>query len=328
MSKPPVSLEEALRLEALEAQKITDTPPDDSFDRIVRLACAALAAPIGAITFMEEERQWIKAKENFPLEETSRQDSFCTHTIQQDDVMVVVDATKDTRFADNPFVTCEGGVRFYAGVPLKTREGFNIGSLCIVDHIPRRISLREYHHLRDLAAIAVSEMELRKRAGSDALTGLFNRRLFEEIAAHEVARCRRTGAPLTAAMIDVAKFTTVNATFGHAAGDAVLRAIGPICRKALRATDQVARYGGEEIVILLPDTTLEQAAPVLDRLRKDIMAMIVPELGGRWVVTASIGAAAWQSEDEGIADMLGRADAALYRAKESGRNRLELALAA
>lgn len=327
MSKP-VPLEEALRLEALEAQKITDTPPDDSFDRIVRLACAALAAPTGALTFLEDERQWIKAKQNLPLAETARRDSFCTHTIAQDDVLVVEDATKDPRFADNPFVTCEGGVRFYAGVPLKTREGFNIGSLCIVDQIPRRIGLREYHHLRDLAAIAVSEMELRKRAGSDALTGLFNRRLFEEIAAHETARARRTGAALTAAMIDVDKFKTVNDTFGHAAGDAVLRAIGPVCRKALRATDQVARYGGEEIVILLPDTSLEQAAPVLDRLRKDIMAMIVPELGGRWVVTASIGAAEWRSDDGGIADMLARADAALYRAKESGRNRLELAPAA
>lgn len=129
-------------------------------------------------------------------------------------------------------------------------------------------------------------------------------------------------------MIDVDKFKTVNGTFGHAAGDAVLRAIGPVCRKALRATDQVARYGGEEIVILLPDTTLHQAAPVLERLRRDIMAMIIPELGGRWVVTASIGAAQWQNDDSGVADMLARADAALYRAKEGGRNRLELALAA
>ena len=328
MTDKPVSLEEALRLDALEAQKITDTPEDDSFDRIVRLACAALEAPIGAITFLEAERQWIKAKQNFPLQETTRRDSFCTRTIETDEIMVVEDATLDPRFCDNPFVTCEGGVRFYAGAPLKTKEGFNIGSLCVVDHIPRRISARDRGLLKDMAAIVVSEMELRKRAGTDTLTGLYNRRLFDEIAAHEVARARRQELPLTVALIDIDKFKSINDGFGHAAGDAVLRAIGPVCRKALRADDLIARYGGEEIVILLPNTSLKMAGIVLDRVRRDIMAMIVPELGGRWVVTASIGAAMLQPDDAGIAAMLERADAALYRAKEAGRNRLELAEAA
>ena len=328
MNDTPITLEEALRLDALEAQKITDTPPDDSFDRIVRLACATLEAPIGAITFLEAERQWIKAKENFPLDETSRGDSFCTYTIAHDEVMVVEDATKDARFSNNPVVTCEGGVRFYAGAPLKTREGFNIGSLCVVDHIPRKINERDRSLLADMAAIVVNEMELRKRAGSDALTGLYNRRMFDEVAQHEVARARRHGEKLTVALIDIDKFKSVNDTFGHPAGDAVLRAIGPVCRKALRGDDQIARYGGEEIVLLLPNTDLEQAAIVLDRVRRDIMAMIVPELAGRWVVTASIGAAELLPEDGGIADMLARADAALYRAKEAGRNRLELAQAA
>jgi diguanylate cyclase (GGDEF)-like protein len=324
----PVTLEEALRLDALEAQKITDTPEDGNFDRIVRLACAALEAPVGAITFLEAERQWLKAKQNLPISETSRQESFCTHTIDQDDVMVVEDATQDPRFAENPLVACEGGVRFYAGAPLRSREGFNIGSLCIVDHIPRKINERDRGLLKDFAAIVVNELELRKRAGTDMLTGLHNRRLFDEIAQHEVARARRQKEKLSVALIDIDKFKKINDTFGHPAGDAVLRGLVPVIRKALRAEDQLARYDGEELAILLPNTNLEHAGIVLDRVRRDIMAMIVPELGGRWVVTASIGAAELQDDDSGIADMLARADAALYRAKDAGRNRLELAEAA
>ncbi len=322
------SLDEALRLEALEAQKITDTAEDEHFNRIVRLTCATMETPIATISFVDAERQWFKASHGLDVAETSRDVSFCSHAIETDDVMVVEDATLDPRFADNPFVACDNGIRFYAGAPLRTREGFNLGTLCVIDTIPRRVGRRETMLLKDMAAIVVDEMELRKRAGTDALTGLYNRRLMDEIAAHEVARARRSGQPLTAALIDIDKFKSVNDSFGHPAGDAVLRMIGPACRKALRGSDLIARYGGEEIALLLPDTTLEAATPVLERVRREIMALIVPELGGKWVVTASIGAAQLEQDDNTLADTMARADQALYRAKQSGRNRVELSLAA
>jgi diguanylate cyclase (GGDEF)-like protein len=327
MTDATCQLDEALRLDALEQQQITDTPREENFDRIVRLACATLAAPVGAITFLESERQWIKAAQNFELDETTRRDSFCTHTIQNDEVMVVEDATQDARFRDNPFVTAEGGVRFYAGAPLTTQQGFRIGSLCVVDHIPRRISQRDRDLLKDMAAIVVDEMELRKRVGTDLLTGLYNRRFLDELGGREIAKARRERLPLTAAFIDADKFKSINDTYGHPAGDAVLRGLGPAIKKALRGTDLLARYGGEELVLLLPGTTLSQAAPVLERLRQEIAAMDVLELKGRQV-TASIGAAELQPGDMTVADLLARADGALYRAKESGRNRVELALAA
>ena len=323
-----MKLDEALRLEALEAQKITDTGADEHFDRIVRLACATMQTPIGTISLVDDQRQWFKARQGLDVCETSRDFAFCSHAIESDEVMVVEDATRDPRFADNPLVTCDNGIRFYAGAPLRTREGFNLGTLCVIDHIPRHVTARETGLLRDMAAIVVDEMELRKRAGTDSLTGLYNRRLMDEIGAHEVARARRSGSALSAALIDIDKFKTVNDTFGHAAGDAVLRMMGTACRKALRATDQICRYGGEEIMILLPDTGLDQASLVLERMRRDVMAMLVPELMGRWVVTVSIGVAELTAEDDTIADTLERADAALYRAKEGGRNRVEQAVAA
>jgi diguanylate cyclase (GGDEF)-like protein len=320
-------LEEAMRLDALERQQITDTPRDEAFDRVVRLACAALSAPIGAITFIESERQWIKAEQGLGLHETQRDTSFCTHALTGDDVMVVEDARRDPRFAGNPFVTPKDGIRFYAGAPLHTKEGYKLGTLCVVDHIPRKITRRDRDLLKDMADVVVSEMELRRRVGTDSLTGLYTRRFFDELGMREIIRARRENTPLTAAFIDADKFKIINDTYGHPAGDAVLRNIGPACKRALRTSDILARYGGEELVLLLPGASLQQAMPVLERVRQDVEAMVIPELKGH-PVTVSIGAAELGENDLTISDLLGRADTAVYRAKQSGRNRVELALAA
>lgn len=324
MSEPVRQLDEALRLDALERQQITDTPEDESFERIVRLACAATDAPIGLISFVDDARQWFKARQGLDIRETPREYAFCAHAIQNDEVMVVEDATRDPRFAENPLVTCEQGIRFYAGAPLKTREGFNLGTLCVIDHIPRSIAARDRALLQDMAALVVNELELRKRLGTDALTGLFTRRFMDEMGTREVSRARRNDTPLTAAFIDADRFKSINDTYGHPAGDAVLRAIGPACKRALRGTDLLGRYGGEELVLLLPNTTIEQAAPVLERMRAEVAAMDIPELQGRQV-TASFGAAELEEGDHTVCDLLARADRAVYRAKEAGRNRVELA---
>ena len=107
----------------------------------------------------------------------------------------------------------------------------------------------------------------------------------------------------------------------------MLRAIGPACRRALRTSDIFARYGGEELVLLLPGANLEQSMSVLERMRQDVEAMVIPELKGR-TVTVSIGAAELNETDLTVADLLGRADAALYKAKDAGRNRVALMRAA
>src|ERR1700761_1497393 len=172
-SLPP---DEADRLDALEQQKITDTGEDDSFDRIVRLACAATSTPKGAISFVEDERQWFNATHNLEVKQTHRREAFCAHALHSDEVLVVEDATKDPRFSDNPLVTCEDGIRFYAGAPLKSREGFNLGTLCVVDHIPSHLEARDIGLLKDMVAIVVDELELRRRAGTDMLTVLYTRR--------------------------------------------------------------------------------------------------------------------------------------------------------
>jgi diguanylate cyclase (GGDEF)-like protein len=316
--------DEPLRQAALDSHLITDTPEDDNFNRILRLACAAMAMPVGLISLVDRDRQWFKARIGMETCETPREHSFCAHAILEDDVLVVEDATLDARFADNPLVDCDGGIRFYAGAPLREAGGQPLGTLCVIDHIPRRLDGRERALLRDMAALVVNQLELRKMAGTDGLTGLFTRRLIDELGQRETARARRTHQPLSLALIDIDRFKAINDTFGHAAGDAVLRRLGPLCRDVLRPQDHLGRYGGEELVVVMPNTELSDAKHVLERLRDTVSRLRVGEIPDGRPVTVSIGAARLEERDANVGGILQRADAALYRAKEMGRNRVEL----
>ena len=166
------------------------------------------------------------------------------------------------------------------------------------------------------------EEKLRELAMQDELTGLYNRRHFLELAESEIGRIRRTGAPLSVAMLDIDHFKRVNDFFGHAAGDNVLKELSRAMRETLRGSDVPARYGGEEFVVLLIDTTLEGAVAVTERLRERVGRNEV-ELGqGRVArVTVSAGVAEL-AQGERLEALLERADIALYRAKAEGRDRI------
>jgi diguanylate cyclase (GGDEF)-like protein len=167
--------------------------------------------------------------------------------------------------------------------------------------------------------------ELRNLAVTDSLTGCMNRRRFMEIIETEIDRSARYAAPFSVIIFDLDRFKDVNDSHGHAAGDAVLKAIVSVSRKRLRNSDFMARYGGEEFVIGLPDTALAGAAALAERLRADLEAGSVRvEDGSDIVQTASFGVAC-RADGEGLDGLLGRADAALYRAKDSGRNKVMVA---
>lgn len=322
--KAPTLANEAERQAELDSHRITDTEHDESFDRITRLASAAAQTPIATITFIDNDRQWFKSKVGLDKSETPREHAFCDHAIHDDDVLVVEDASVDPRFSDNPLVTEDGGIRFYAGAPLKMKSGRRLGTLCVIDHIPRVMEPRTVSLLKDMAAMVVSEMELRKAAGTDALTGLFNRRFTDEMAQREMTRARRMKEPLTVALIDADHFKSINDTFGHPAGDAVLRALASTFQDVVRQHDVVGRYGGEEFLLIMPNTSQVQARGVLDRLRIRIFGLNVPDLTDHRRVTVSIGASELEEGDTNIGAAIARADAALYRAKQFGRNRVEL----
>lgn len=174
--------------------------------------------------------------------------------------------------------------------------------------------------VRDITERKRMQEALREQAIHDPLTGLFNRRYLDEILPHELSRRQRSGEPLTAAMLDLDHFKHFNDAYGHEAGDGVLRAAGDLLRRSLRASDLACRYGGEELTIILPGSTFEDAWTRLDSLRQAIMQMHIPYRDGELpAITVSIGVAAARAEETATA-LLGRADAALYRAKGQGRN--------
>ncbi|GHA84591.1 hypothetical protein GCM10009069_04630 [Algimonas arctica] len=149
------------RLNALWATKLLDSQPEERFDRLTRLAASALDADVALISLIDEHRQWFKSKQGTDVCETDRDIAFCDHTILQADVMVVLDMTHDARFFENPLVTGEPKVRFYAGAQLVTKEGHAIGTLCILDHQPRLdFSARDQQMLKDLAASVMTEVEI------------------------------------------------------------------------------------------------------------------------------------------------------------------------
>jgi len=177
---------------------------------------------------------------------------------------------------------------------------------------------------RDLTATKRLQQELRRIASTDPLTGLLNRRRFLEQAESEFLRSLRYQHELAVVMLDIDYFKAINDSHGHFAGDLVLIAMSRATEKLLRGTDILSRWGGEEFVILMPETPLAGAAILAERLREVLAQLAVDTAAGTLRLTISAGVAARGVPDTGITDIMQRADTALYEAKEQGRNRIQV----
>ena len=154
---------EAERLEALRKYEILDTDPEVGFDDLALLASHICETPMAAITLVDQDRQWFKARIGVAARETPRSISFCTHAIKQRGIFIVTDASKDERLRDNPQVTGDLHIRFYAGAPLITRDGYALGTLCVVDRHPRTLTSAQAEALAALRRQVEAQLELRRR---------------------------------------------------------------------------------------------------------------------------------------------------------------------
>src|SRR5437868_529104 len=160
----PIPLNEVKRLKVLWQYDVLGTGPEEVFDDLTELAARICEAPIALISLVDENRQWFKSKIGVTLNETSRDISFCARAIQQDDLFIIPDATKDLRFANNPLVTSDPKIRFYAGAPLITPDGYALGTLCVIDKVPRELRLEQQQALRVLARHVMTQLEVRRHA--------------------------------------------------------------------------------------------------------------------------------------------------------------------
>ena len=319
-------IDDDARIAALRRLDVLDTAIEEPFEKIVTLVRTVLAVPIATVTLVDRDRQWFKAKRGVEQSETPRAVSFCTHTIQQREPLVIENALEDSRFSESPLVLGPPYVRSYAGVPLRTPEGYNVGALCAMDTRPRRFSPADIAILGNFANIVCDELELRLIAQVDHLTGALTRRGFVDHAEKEIERARRYGRAGSLVMLDVDHFKRVNDTYGHAVGDQVLQQIATIAGLTLRPSDLFGRLGGEEFALLLPETTGTAAVIAADRLRQEIAEhpMKIPG-GGTMHVSASFGVAELSASISSLTGWLELADRMLYVAKSSGRNCTKLA---
>jgi hypothetical protein len=164
------SRNESKRLKVLWQYEVLDTVPEEVFDDLTELAAHICEAPIALISLLDGDRQWFKSKVGLALKETSRDISFCTHAIRQSGLFIVPDAAKDRRFARNPLVLSDPKIRFYAGAPLITPDGHALGTLCVLDKVPRQLRTDQQQALRVLARHVMTQLELRRHARELAAT--------------------------------------------------------------------------------------------------------------------------------------------------------------
>jgi phosphoserine phosphatase RsbU/P len=160
MIPAPPAPDETERLTELHALEVLDTPSEERFDRIVRLATRVFDVPIAYVALVDADRQWFKARCGVQVEQTGREISFCGHTILQDEPLIIPDASRDARFRDNPLVVGPPYIRFYAGHPLKGPKGYRVGTFCLADRRPRSLSPAQLETFGHLAALAEHELQM------------------------------------------------------------------------------------------------------------------------------------------------------------------------
>ncbi len=207
---------------------------------------------------------------------------------------------------------------------LKRGDGTEFPALVSASHVDYEGESAIFLSFNDITRRKEMETELIRLATTDPLTGLNNRRSFEELAEREFKRAKRYGNALSALMLDLDWFKQINDAHGHAAGDEVLKNVARILTAALRETDLAGRIGGEEFAALLPETSTADAVEVAQRLRATIESANVGSAETPLKITASIGVSQRQDSDKELLTLLKRADAALYKAKDAGRNRVDL----
>ena len=308
------------RLAALGRYEIMDTPREAPFERITGLVRAVLNVPISTLSLIDADRQWYKSCVGMESSDLPRELSFCTHTIRARDPLYVPDTLKDPRFAGYPTVIGEPYIRSYLGVPLASPDGFNLGALCALDVRPRDFSDGQIEVLKSFAALAVDELELRRIAQTDSLTGAATRRSFILEMEKAIAKFVRRRQSAVLVTLDIDHFKRVNDTFGHPSGDVVLRTVSNRLEAILRTEDLLGRLGGEEFGVLLADTDLHQALQIAERLRCALQDTPC-QLNEPLRVTASFGISGIGADKLSPELWLASADQALYSAKRSGRNR-------
>ena len=322
----PLPPDESLRLRDLERQGVLDHPADEHFQRLVSLTATVLEAPIALISLVDRDRQWFLAHHGLDISGTPRSMAFCAHAIADDQTLVVADASQDSRFAGNPLVTGEPHIRFYAGAPLQSWQGHNLGTLCVIDRQPRQLAPAQVALLEELAQLVRRELELRRALTLNPLTGLAHRASFLDQAVPELARARAGQEPLALLALELDQFSQVRMRWGHEASDSALRDVAACLQGQHRPQDLLGQIGDQAFAMLMVDVDHRAAMERAEAIRSGI-----GDLGGVFCadgyrLSISGGLTLLAPHDQAPQDLLLRAERALFLAQGNGSNQIAVLL--
>ena len=328
--------------------------PEKAYDDITDLAALICETSIALVSLINDGQQSIKSRHGIDADQALHAVHLCERTIaQSNDLFVVPDTRCDERFADTPLSNNGTQLRFCAGAALATLDGDALGMLCVIDEIPHQLTADQENALQALSRQVVAQVELRNAVEelktntaqlrnyqsqleeyhqqleltnarlrtlsvTDDLTGLNNRFSFEEEFRVAFESARQTDSSLSLLLLDADHFKSYNDEFGHPAGDDALRMIAGYLKESMRSTDFIARIGGEEFVILLPETDGKCAAVLAERCRKMLESCSCPKRP----ITVSIGISTLDERHIDTGMLICEADRALYHSKATGRNRV------
>ncbi|MHA6492399.1 sensor domain-containing diguanylate cyclase [Pseudomonas borbori] len=341
MLSPEQPCDELMRQQILDDQDLLDTPADPYLDTLVRVVRELFGVKTVLVSLIDRDRQWFKARIGMDIAETPRAISFCGHAILGTEPFIVEDTHSDPRFFDNPVVTSNPHIRFYAGQPLLSEERQPLGTLCLIDPAPKQLNGKQVKLLMDSAVLVEGYLKLRhvnaqtaqlraalsreqRKAMLDPLTQLWNRAGLNHFLQRQYDQAQAQGLLLGVLFCDLDYFKKVNDNHGHGAGDQALWHAARRISGAVRPHDIVTRSGGEEFVVILQVHDHHELLQIAERVRAAISQSPIDADGVSLNLAISVGAAL-AAGAEAPEKTMARADQALYQAKGNGRNRVELA---
>jgi diguanylate cyclase (GGDEF)-like protein len=297
---------------------------DSSLVDLAKVAALVCDAPFAVISLIEDGRVCIKAQYGLTsLPETLSKCPVCSPATPDDCVFVIEDAGRGECFGDSPLAVDETPIHFFAASPVLDSSRTRIGTLAVLDDVARPLTAERRDALRVIAIQISNLLRLRgasaqvRRLGTDTLTGVHSRPALDARLSEEFDRASRYERPLSLFKLDIDHFKLFNDAFGRRSGDEAIKTIADVLTETCRTMDVVARHGGGEFVVILPETDAVGSMVAAERCRK---AIALYDWRQR-PVTVSIGVASMRCDSPSADSLLNEADDALYRSKRSGRNR-------